>query len=198
MLSKFTFEREIEALAIEINLRQVKWLLVCSYNPNFSNLPVHLNAIDKTIEFYSKTYKIVIAGDFNAQKSDVKVDTFCNIWNLKSLGKEPTCFKNLNNPSCINFFLTNTIRSYQVTQVFETGLSDFHKLVITVLKTTFPKSPREITTYRSYKNFSNDLLRNDLDSFLSKRNMILEFTSLTSFTKIFIETLNKYAPIKKK
>ena len=28
--------------------------------------------------------------------------------------------------------------------------------------------------------------------------MILEFTSLTSFTKIFIETLNKYAPIKKK
>ena len=44
MLSKFTFEKEIEAFAIEINLRKVKWLLVCSYNPNFCNLPVHLNA----------------------------------------------------------------------------------------------------------------------------------------------------------
>ena len=28
--------------------------------------------------------------------------------------------------------------------------------------------------------------------------MALEFTSLASFTKIFIDTLNKYAPIKKK
>ena len=52
---------EIEAFAIEINLRKVKWLLVCSYNPNFCNLPVHLNAIDKALEFYSKTYdKILI------------------------------------------------------------------------------------------------------------------------------------------
>ena len=30
MLSKFTFEKEIEAFVIEINLRKVKWLLVCS------------------------------------------------------------------------------------------------------------------------------------------------------------------------
>ena len=35
MLSKFTFEKEIEAFAIEINLRKVKWLLFCSYNTNF-------------------------------------------------------------------------------------------------------------------------------------------------------------------
>ena len=33
MLIKFTFEQEIEAFAIEINLHKVKWLLVCSYNP---------------------------------------------------------------------------------------------------------------------------------------------------------------------
>ena len=55
ILSKFTFEKEIEAFVIEINLRKVKWLLVCSYNPNFCNLPVHLNAIEKAIEFYCKT-----------------------------------------------------------------------------------------------------------------------------------------------
>ena len=35
MLSKFTFEKEIEAFAIEINLRKVKWLLFCSYNSSF-------------------------------------------------------------------------------------------------------------------------------------------------------------------
>ena len=77
MLSKFPFEKQIEAFAIEINLRKVKWLLVCSYNSNFCNLPVHLNAIDKAIKFYSKGYdKILIAGGFNAQVSDIKLDAF--------------------------------------------------------------------------------------------------------------------------
>ena len=33
---------------------------------------------------------------------------------------------------------------------------------------------------------------------LSKENMTLEFTSLTNFTKILTETLNKHARIKKK
>ena len=93
MLSKFTFEKEIEAFATKINLPKVKWLLVCSYNPHFCNLPVNLNAINKTVKFYSETYKILIAGDFNAQISDIKLDKFCSIWNLKSLGKEATCFR---------------------------------------------------------------------------------------------------------
>ena len=53
-------------------------------------------------------------------------------------------------------------------------------------------------TYKSYKNFSNDLFRDDLDSLLNKENMTLDFISLASFTKIFIDALNKYAPIKKK
>ena len=44
MLSKFTFEKEIEAFATENNLSMVKRLLVCSYNPNLCNIPVPLNA----------------------------------------------------------------------------------------------------------------------------------------------------------
>ena len=56
MLSKFTFEKEIEAFAIENRLRKVKWLLVCSYNQNLFNIPVHLNAIDKAVDFNSKKF----------------------------------------------------------------------------------------------------------------------------------------------
>ena len=82
--------------------------------------------------------------------------------------------------------------------MFETGLSDFHKLVVTVLKSTFPKSPSKIITYRSYKDFSNDFLRDNFKNhLLSKQNMTLEFTSLTRFTRIFTETRNRHAPIKK-
>ena len=107
------------------------------------------------------------------------------------------CFKNPNNPSCVDLFVTNTIRSLQETQVFETGLSDTQKLVVTVLKFNIPKSPSKLITYKSYKNFSNDLLRDDLNSLLRKENMNLEITNLTSFTKIFVEILNKHALIKK-
>ena len=96
-----------------------------------------------------KHKKILIAGYFNAQISDMKLDIFYSIWNLESLGKEPTCFKNPNSPFCIDLFLTNTIRTFQETQVFETGLSDFHKLLVTVLKSTFPKSLPKIIIYRS-------------------------------------------------
>ena len=77
--------------------------------------------------------------------------------------------------------------------MFKTELSDFHKLVVTVLKFAFPISPPKIITYGSYDSFSNKLLREDLNSLLGKENMTLEFTSLTSFTKLFIETFNKHA-----
>ena len=54
----------------------------------------------------------------------------------KNLVKEKTCFKNVSNPSCIDLFLTNNALSFQHTETVSTGLSDFHKLVLTVLKTT--------------------------------------------------------------
>ena len=54
MLSKFTFEKKIVAFATENNLRQVKWLLVCFCNPNITNIPVPVKAIDKVIDFNSK------------------------------------------------------------------------------------------------------------------------------------------------
>ena len=55
-------------------------------------------------------------------------------YNLKSLVKQKTCFKNPDNLSCIDLILANSPRSFQDSSVFETGLSDFHKLTTAVLK----------------------------------------------------------------
>ena len=41
----------------------------------------------------------------------------------------------------------------QKTTAVLTGLSDFHKLMLTVLKTSITKSKSQIITYRDYKNF---------------------------------------------
>jgi len=64
-----------------------------------------------------------------------------NQYNAKNLVRDKTCFKNIENPSCVDLFITNSYRSFQNTKVLSTGLSDFHKMAITVLKTKFKKLP---------------------------------------------------------
>ena len=41
--------------------------------------------------------------------------------------------------------------SFQSSGVIETGLSDFHKMTVTVMKTTFEKSDPKIIHYRDYQ-----------------------------------------------
>ena len=46
--------------------------------------------------------------------------------------------------------------------VIDTELSDFHKMVVTFMKTTFRKLKPKIINFRKYKNFSNDIFRDTL------------------------------------
>ena len=68
----------------------------------------------------------------------------------------------------IDLIVTNRPRSFCNSDSLETGLSDFHKLIVTVLKTFFKKQSSKIISYRNYKNFSNDLFRTDLIKWLIK------------------------------
>ena len=125
-----------------------------------------------------------------------RMSNFLNTYHLKNIVKQKTCFKNPVRPSCIDLILTNSSRSFQDTCTVETGLLDFHKLVVTVLKLYFPKKNPNIQTFRDYKRFQNDLLRSELDYELSK--LYVCNLQLEHFLNIFIEILNKHAPIEKK
>ena len=46
----------------------------------------------------------LIIGDFNVEPNEANMKAFCSQYKLKSLNKEATCFKNVNKPSCIDFF----------------------------------------------------------------------------------------------
>ena len=70
---------------------------------------------------------------------------FSDTHDLKSLIKEPTCYKNPNKRSCIDLILTNKPRSFQHYCVIETGLSYFHKMTVNVMKTFSEKlQPRVV------------------------------------------------------
>ena len=61
--------------------------------------------------------------------------------------------KSLSNPSCIDFVIINSSSSFQITKTISAGLSDFQKMVITVLKQTFQRSSPKELVYKDYKNF---------------------------------------------
>ena len=56
----------------------------------------------------------------------------------------------------VDLILTNCPRSFQNTNTFKTGLSDFYKLNFTVLKQHCPKQKPGVVIHRQYKNFSID------------------------------------------
>ena len=62
------------------------------------------------------------------------MNVFCQTYNLKNLINESTCFKNPLNPNTIDVILTNKVSSFSNNCTLETGLSDHHKITITVLK----------------------------------------------------------------
>ena len=128
----------IEGFFIELNLKSKKWLISCSYNPHRNFISHHLNIIGKNLDLLSGNYEnIFLIGDFNADMENVSLKHFCDLYNLKNLIKVPTCFKNPENPKCIDLMLTSSYRSFQNSCAIETGLSGFHKMIVTVFRMTY-------------------------------------------------------------
>ena len=64
-----------------------------------------------------------------------------------SFVKEATSSKNPDNPSRIDLILTSKHLSFQRSCAITAGLSDFHKMLLTVKKMNFPKKRPCINTY---------------------------------------------------
>ena len=62
---------------------------------------------------------------------------FCENYNLKSVIKEPTCYKNPNKSACIDLILTNVALMFQSKCVTETGLSHFNLMTVAVVRKIF-------------------------------------------------------------
>ena len=116
---------------------------------------IFFNCIDKAVDTYSNHDNVLLAGDFNAEDDESCLSNFLHQHDLYNLVKVGCCFKNSFKPTSIDLFLTIKSRHFQNTVAVCIGLSDFHKLVLTVFKTSFDKSkPCEIL-YKDYQNFNS-------------------------------------------
>ena len=148
---------------------------------------------------YSSKYdNFVLLGDLDSEQIESAVRDFCEIYGCKNLIKDNTCFKNPLKPSCIDLIITNRPRSFQNSVTVETGLSDFHKMTLTVMKIFYKKRKTNIVTYRNYKYFSNEAFMFDV------RNSIIQMTSENNnlecdgFQTALDEAIQRHAPIKKR
>ena len=76
---------------------------------------------------YTNYDKFVLIGESS-------IDDFLHEFGAKSLIKDFTCFQSTTNPNCIDLILTNSSNNFQCTKTRSTGLSDFHKMIVTVPK----------------------------------------------------------------
>ena len=163
-------------------MRKKKWLLYGTYNPHRNNIGNHPDSLSKNVALNSSAYdNYIVICDFNIEADSTETSSFCDTFDLTSPIKEPTCYKNPGNSSCIDLILTKKPLRFQNSCVAETGLSDFHRMILTVTK-TFQKLKPRVINYRDYKHFNNERFRDDLLSEIS--NSYLEFDN-NSFDEFF-------------
>ena len=181
-----------EKFYAEIILHKQRWLINCSYNPHKNNICRNLEVVTKTLDsYYSRHKNVIFLGHFKAGVLETPMTSFCKSYNLKSILKQPTCFNNPEKPSCIDLILTNRPKFFQSTCVIETGLSDFHRMTVSVLKMNFRKLPPKVITYRNFSNYGNANFINSLNDVLNEHeNQEHLLNDPDCFYKVCAEVLN--------
>ena len=185
----------IECIFLEMRIRKSIWLIVAGYNPHKNNISYFLSHIGKQLDDYLPKYEnLLLLGDWNSEVTEKGMKEFCEVYHLENLIKDPTCYKSTKNPSSIDIILTNKKLSFQNSMTVETGLSDFHKMTVTVLKRYFKKKDPITITYRNLKSFDGLKFREDIKNQLEKS----ENLNVDVFKNIFVSVWNSHAPVKKK
>ena len=164
LLTKHNFPSGVKSFFVELNFRKSNWLLCGTSHQPAQNDQYFFNCIDKAVDTYSSYDNVLLAGDFNAEDDEPCLSNFLYQHDLYNLVKVGTCFKKSSKPTTIDLFLTTKNTYFQNTVAVCSGLSDFHKLVLTVLKTFDKNEPFQVL-YREYKNFNFESFNEDLQIF---------------------------------
>ena len=187
---------DIECGQIELTVKKQKWILISIYRPPSQPEQYFFREIGKALDYFCRKYEnIILIGDFNCEVGEDAIGAFMDDYNLTNLVRCPTCFKS-GNPRSIDLILTNRKSSFQNTVAIETGLSDFHAMVVTVLKGGFVKRGPKIVTYRDYSKFDAVDFKENLLHMISSE--LSEIEDYGAFEAGVMRALNEHAPVKRK
>ena len=200
-----------ESICSEITIKNTKWFLLSVYrSPNTINIPIFFLEMNKTLNRALSRYdNVIIMGDINIDVDDMKASGYENLKNfmalfdLTNLVKTKTCITR-DHESLIDIILTNKSNSFMHTNTLELGVSDFHKMSLTILKSHVARLKPKIIKYRSYKKFNEDNFLKELDENFKKNfsytyeHCISSDDIYNNFVDILSKTIDKHAPIKSK
>ena len=88
-------------------------------------------------KIYISYQNVVLLGDLNFHLIDTSkgkpLQDINDLFDLKNLVKDPTCFMKDAKPSLVDVILTNKTQNFMKTGQCDTGLSDWHNMTFTVL-----------------------------------------------------------------
>ena len=112
---KITVNESFEGFFVELNLRSKNWLVGCSYNPHKEKITSHLSNLSTALDKLCMDYEnIILLGDFNVEVEEKNMSEFMSVCTLRNMVKQKTCFKNPENPSCIDLILTNSREVFKI------------------------------------------------------------------------------------
>ena len=162
-------------------------MLLCIYRPPAQNKQYFLDNLTMIVDHYSSIYENhIILGDFNLEPDSPVLISFMQSLNLFNIIKSNKCFKG--HGTCIDLILTNKHSS-----TFETGLSDHHHLIYSMLKATFKKDETKLFKYRDYKKFDSTAFHTDLQNKPDEGPKVYQ-----NFEDTFVRVLDAHAPRKTK
>ena len=190
LLSVHNTSNDIQVIPFELNLRKEKWMFMYIYRTPKQNSQYFLENLSSIADHYSSIYdNYIFLGDFNMEPNCLALTSFLQSSNLFNLIKTNTCFKGKG--TCVDLTLTNRKYCFKHSSTFETGLSDHHHLVNSMLKTRFKREESKYFIYRDYKNFNDMNFRKELENKLEECPKHYE-----NFEKTFVNVLDVHAPRK--
>ena len=102
----------------------------------------------------------MVFGDFKLEPTNPAMINFMDSQNFTNRIKNKTCFKGVG--FCIDLILTNRKYCFKNASSYETGISDHHHLILSIMKTTFASEEPKKFVYGDYITFSHENFKNDL------------------------------------
>ena len=198
-----SFDVDIEALWIEVNLPHTKTILLGTvYRPPNENAE-YLSKLDYMFQHSTSQYEdVIVLRDFNLdlckRANCTKINNIAKHSNLTQLIKNHTRITDTSSTILDLIFVTNSDKVFS-SGVHSLGLSD-HSLIYLIRKNKkVHMAPRTIKS-RSFKNFNDkdfvDTVKNmDWDKVTSSSDVD---SAWTNWGDLFNEACDKHAPVKEK
>jgi hypothetical protein len=189
----------IESLVIDVRESRQRAFYICVYRSPSTSCNLLINLLQEMLDKCLLECDIIyLMGDLNVNllKPKHELTEFLDLYDLKNVVKEATCFKSVANPSLVDVILTNKPRSLSGHVNVNIGLSDYHNITCASTKHHVNKVIKNRINYRSFKRFNEDNFLRDIQNINTKHLSGDIHEKVTKYISVLKDVIDKHAPVK--